>query len=601
MENEKDARPPQRIPRHLWAMLRERVSEWFIGGVLLALTGFAPQEFIARLVRYIAAPERVGHLSRLALDARPVIVFVGIAIIVADALYRNRHRPVTAVPGRPPLTEDGAERLQPNGRALVESEPSEPEALALPNHPWRSEGRVILVVLPFESLGGGDKYDYFSEGLTEDMITQLARLSPERLGVIARTSAMRYKSTTKTIHQIGQDLGVSHVLEGSVRRAGDRVRVAAQLIRVSDETHLWAETYEGNRHDILALQIEVAKAIAREIEIKLTPHEQGRLDRTHAMDAQAHEAYLKGRHFWSMRTEDGMRKSIEYFQLAIEHQPNFAAAYDGVADAYTMLACRGVSPARETFHKAKMAARKALQIEPDLGEAYASLAHVRLHDWDWVDLEQDFLRAIELNPGHAIAYYWYAEYLMMAGRAEDAIARVRQSRQMDPLNSVLNSSVAIILYLARRYDQAREELHKALEIDPNHFLLHFRLGLVYQQQKLFDDAIEEMQKAVTLSGRSTEALTGLAQTYAAADMKAAMQQIVDALQTESEQHYVHPYNMAKVFGSLGDKEQTFGWLEKAYDEHSPDFIELRTEPTFDSVRFDPRFSELLSRVGFNQI
>ncbi|MGC5809760.1 hypothetical protein LDP04_24775, partial [Ralstonia pseudosolanacearum] len=244
----------------------------------MALTGFAPQEFIARLIRYIAAPERVGHLSRLALDARPVIVFVGIAIIVADALYRNRHRSVTAASGRPPLTEDGAGHLQPNGRALVESEPSKPEALPLPNNPWLSEGRVILVVLPFESLGGGDKYDYFSEGLTEDMITQLARLSPERLGVIARTSAMRYKSTTKTIHQIGQDLGVSHVLEGSVRRAGDRVRVAAQLIRVSDETHLWAETYEGNRHDILALQIEVAKAIAREIEIKLTPHEQGRLD-----------------------------------------------------------------------------------------------------------------------------------------------------------------------------------------------------------------------------------------------------------------------------------------------------------------------------------
>jgi len=600
MEDEKEGRTPRRLPKHLWAMLRERVSEWFIGGVLLALTGFAPQEFIARVVRYVATPERVGHLSRLALDARPVIVFVGIAIIVADALYRNRHRPVTAAPGGPPLTEDGAGRLQPNGRALVGSEPSAPEALPLPNHPSLSEGRVLLVVLPFESLGGADKYDYFSEGLTEDMITQLARLSPERLGVIARTSAMRYKSTTKTIHQIGQDLGVSHVLEGSVRRAGDRVRVAAQLIRVSDETHLWAEAYEGNRHDILALQIEVAKAIAREIEIKLTPHEQGRLDRTPAIDAQAHEAYLKGRHFWSTRTEEGMRKSIEYFQLAIEHQPNFAAAYDGVADAYTMLACRGVSPARETFHKAKMAARKALQIEPDLGEAYASLAHVRLHDWDWVDLEQDFLRAIELNPGHAIAYYWYAEYLMMAGRAEDAIARVRQSQQMDPLNSVLNASVAIILYLARRYDQAREELRKALEIDPNHFLLHFRLGLVYQQQQLFDDAIEEMQKAVTLSGRSTEALTGLAQTYAAAGMGAAMQQIVDVLETESERHYVHPYNMAKVFGSLGDKEQTFGWLEKAYDEHSPDFIELRTEPTFDSARSDPRFSELLTRVGFNQ-
>jgi TolB-like protein/Tfp pilus assembly protein PilF len=464
--------------------------------------------------------------------------------------------------------------------------------------PGPVEERVMLAVLPFENLGRGDKHDYFIDGLTEEMITQLARLSPERLGVIARTSAMRYKSTTKPVQQIGHELGVSHLLEGSVRRAGDRARITAQLIRVSDETHMWAESYERNLRDILVLQVDVARAIAREIEIKLTPHEQRRLDRAREVNAEAHEAYLKGRHFWYRRTEEAMYKSIECFQLAIEHQPDYAAAYDGVADAYTMLACRGVEPARETFDKAKRAARQALQIDPELGEASASLAHVRLHDWDWIGLEQDFQRAFELSPGHAIAYYWYAEYLMAIGRRDESILRVKQSRQMDPLNSVLNASVAMILYLARRYDHARDELHKALEIDASHYLLHFRLGLVYQQQKRFHEAIEEMQKAVSLSGAGTEALTGLAQAYAAAAMNAPMQEIVDRLLKESKAHYVSPYNMGRVYGSMKDKEHTFAWLEKAYEEHHPDMIELTTEPCFDSVRSDPRFKQLLSRVGF---
>ena len=460
-----------------------------------------------------------------------------------------------------------------------------------------ADQRIMLAVLPFENLGPGDKYDYFVEGLTEEMITQLARLTPERLAVIARTSAMRYKSTTKPVRQIGEELGVSHMLEGSVRRSGDRVRITAQLIRASDETHMWAESYERNLRDILALQVDVARAIAREIELKLTPHEQRRLDRTREVNAPALEAYLKGRHFWYRRTEEAMHRSIECFELAIEHQPDYAAAYDGVADAYTMLACRGVEPARETFDKAKRAARQALQIDPELGEAFASLAHVRLHDWDWIGLEQDFQRAIELSPAHAIAYYWYAEYLMATGRREESILRVKQSRQMDPLNSVLNSSVAMILYLARQYDHARDELRAALEIDPSHYLLHFRLGLVYQQQGLFREAIGEMQQAVSLSGASTEALTGLAQTYAAAEMSGAMQEVVDGLLKERKARYVSPYNMGRIYSSMKDKEQTFAWLEKAYDEHHPDMIELTTEPCFDSVRSDPRFKKLLSRVG----
>lgn len=458
-------------------------------------------------------------------------------------------------------------------------------------------GKIMLAVLPFENLSGGEKYDYFSDGLTEEMITHLARLDPGRLGIIARTSAMQYKSTAKTIQQIGRELGVSHLLEGSVRRAGERVRITGQLIQVSDETHLWAESYERMLGDVLGLQREISQAIASQIAVTLTPQEKKRMTMTRAVSAAAHEAYLKGRYFWYKRTEEGMRKSITLFEQAISHEPGYAAAFDGIADAYTMLACRGVMPAREAFRKAKTAARKALQLEPDLAEAYASLAHVRLHDWDWVGLNQDFERALELNPGHAIAHYWYAEYLMAVGRREESIARVQQAQRLDPVNSVLNSSVAMILYLARRFDQARESLRQALEIDPSHFLLHFRLGLVYQQQGMLAQAVESMEAAVELSGSSTEALTGLAQALAAASNRTRAQEVLDQLTSGGEWRYVSPYHMARAYASMNDPKQTFAWLEQAYNEHNPDLIELRSEPSFDSVRSDRHFSNLLERIA----
>jgi len=458
--------------------------------------------------------------------------------------------------------------------------------------------RSMLVVLPFKSLGGDENHDYFSEGLTEEMIAQVARLSPERLGVIARTSAMRYAATTKSVRQIGRELAVSHVLEGSVRRAGDRVRITAQLIRVKDETQLWAESYERNLHDLLALQVDLARGIAREIEIQLAPHVQRRLDHTPTISPRAHEAYLKGRHLWYQRTEEAMRKSIEYLESAIAEQPDYAAAYTGIADAYTMLACRGVAPPSQTFDKAKRAARQALQIDPDLGEAYAALAHVRLHDWDWIGLDQEFERALELSPGYAIAYYWYAEYLMATGREKEAIARVKQAQRMDPVNSVLNGSVGVVHYMARQYAQAEDELRKAREIDPGHFLLAFRLGLVYQQQGRFGEAITQMEKAVDLSGKSTEALAGLAQACAAAGATSRMQEIVDALIAQSKARYVSPYNLARVYSSLKDSAQTREWLERAHAEHHPDLIELRAEPCFDAVRSEAWFKQLLARVGF---
>jgi TolB-like protein/Flp pilus assembly protein TadD len=460
--------------------------------------------------------------------------------------------------------------------------------------------RVMLVVLPFENLSQGEeKYDYFSDGLTEEMITQLARLSPSQLDVIARTSSMHYKSTTKTVSQIGQELGVSHVLEGSVRRVGSRARISAQLIRVSDECHVWAQSYERSLNDVLALQAEVARAIAREVQIKLTAYEQTRLDLddTRSVDSQAHELYLRGRHAWYKRTEDGMRDSIEFFEKAISHDASYAPAYHGVSDAHTMLACRGIVPAADAFHKAKTAARQSLQIDPELGEGYASLAHVRLHDWDWIGLEENFTRSLEFNPAHAITHYWYAEYLMAMGRCEEAVSRAQHGQKWDPLNPTLYASVGMILYLAHRYDDALTVLRQGVEIDPTHYVLHLRMGLVYQQKRVPTRAIASMRQAVTLSEGGTEALAGLAQSFASAGDDAAARGIVGELRY-SDKRYVSPYNIARIYGSLEEPEQALEWLEKAYEEHNPDLIELTREPTLQSLHGNSKFRELTRRIGW---
>ncbi len=454
-----------------------------------------------------------------------------------------------------------------------------------------------LVVLPFENLSGDPDQEYFSDGLTDEMIAQLSRLNPRELAVIARTSAMKYKLTRKSVAEIGRELGAGYVVEGSVRWAGERVRVTAQLIEAAGQTPVWSDSYERRFEDILVLQNDIAQSIAGEIKITLTPGAARRMAQTPAVSPQAHEAYLRGRYFWNKRTEDALQKGLEYFQQAIDYEPRYAAAYDGVSDSYVMLACRGVLPARETFQLARTAVLTALEIDSTLGEAYATLAHVRLHDWDWTNLDEAFRHALERNPGHAFAYYWYGEYLMTMRRTDDAVAMVKTAHELDPLSSVLSSSLGMILYLGRRYDEAIGYLGTALDLDANHFLLHFRLGLVYLQKQLWTAAIEEMRRAVSLSGRSTETLTGLAQAYAAAGLPSEMQEIVGEIEREPLR-YVSPYNMSRIYAAAGDAGRAFQWLERAYQERNPDLIELVNEPAFDAVRNDPRFDDLLHRVGW---
>jgi TolB-like protein/Tfp pilus assembly protein PilF len=459
-----------------------------------------------------------------------------------------------------------------------------------------AEQKLMLAVLPFENMSGDLTQEYFSDGLTEEMITQLSRLNPERLAVIARTSAMRYKGANKSVREIGRELGVSHLLEGSVRREAGRVRIAAQLIQVADETHVWADTYDERLGDILKLQSEVSQAVAREIRVKLTPREERRLASATEVSPVAYEAYLKGRHLWNKRTEDGMRKSIAHYEEAIRHNPEYAIAYCGVADSYVMLACRGMAPAKETFRKAKAAASKAIELDPELGDVHGSLAHVRLHDWDWKELERDFQRAIELNPAQAIVYYWYGEFLMSMGRPEEAIAVTQKACQTDPLSAVIGASLGMILYLARRYDQAVEVLLRAQEINPDHFLPYMRLGLVRIQQGKFEEAIQKLRRAVHLAEQSTETLAALATAQAAGGNIEEARTILDELEKPAGKRYVLPYNIAKIYSASGDPDKAFEWLETAYKEGNPDLIELNSEPLFDSLRSDPRFSDLMQRV-----
>jgi len=460
------------------------------------------------------------------------------------------------------------------------------------------ENKVLLAVLPFDNLSS-DPEEYFSDGLTEEMITNMSRLNPERLGVIARTSAMMFKATKKRISHVGAELGVHYVLTGSVRRAGSQLRISAQLIRVDDETHVWAKSYACSLGDILKLQSEVARSIAAEIQVKLTPRGERTLRQTAAVSPQAYESYLRGRHSWNKRTEEGMRNSIAHYEKAIHLCPEYAVAHAGVADTYVMLACRGMVPAKDTFRKAKTAARKAIDLDDGLGVAHASLAHVRLHDWDWIGLERDFRQAIDLDPSQAIAYYWFGEYLMSMGRPEEAIAVTREAHRIDPLSPVIGSSFAMILYLARDYDQALEIVEHTREMHPEHFLPYLRMGLILMQQGAHQRAVSELKKAVALSNKSTETVAALGAAFASAGKIKQAKELLSQLERLQERHYVLPYNIAKIHASAGNKTKAFEWLERAYDEANPDLIELNSEPIFDSIRADSKFSVLMGRVGWN--
>lgn len=458
--------------------------------------------------------------------------------------------------------------------------------------------RLMMVVLPFENLSGSRKHDYFSDGMTEEMITRLARLNPGRLGVIARTSAMQYKSTDKSIRQIGQELSVSHVLEGSVRRAGNRVRIATQLIQVSDESHLWAESYERNLGDMLNLQFEVAEAVAKEIQIKLAPQEQARMATAGTVHPQAYEAYLKGRYLLNRRTLEAIEKSIQYFRKSIEYDPQYAVAFAGLADSYLTHHDLGHLPPMVATTKAKAAARKALEMDATLAEAHTSLGHAYFHEFNWLAADGGFRRAIALDPNYANSHYYYANYLICVGHKNEAIAEARCAQTLDPVSLPAGTNLASILSFAGHYTEAVEESLRVLEIDSSFARAYEDLGRAYEQLRMYPQAIAAFEKAVECSRGSSRDLASLAYAFGIAGKQKEALKLLQGIKGLSRRSYVSPYSFALVFTGLGNKSQALAWLEKAYKARDGAIPFIKENPRLAPLHSDSRFRDLVRRMHF---
>jgi serine/threonine protein kinase/tetratricopeptide (TPR) repeat protein len=455
-----------------------------------------------------------------------------------------------------------------------------------------------IAVLPFRSLSDSRDDEYFSDGTTEDIITQLSKVG--ELRVISRTSVMRYKHSEKSIPEIGRELGVVTILEGSVRRAGERVRIVAQLLDVQTDEHMWAETYDRDMKDVFAIQSDVAEKIAAALKAELSPVEKERIERKPTESTEAYNYYLKGRFYWNKRRGDDLRTAIEYFNQAIEIDPRYAPAYVGLASGYLALPDYAGLPAKEVMPKAEAAARKALELDPTLGEAHAVLGAVRQHEWDWAGAEIEYRRAIELNPSFPSVHHWYSQMLLFSGRSDEAEAEIRLAQELDPLSLIIGSLASGKPYYARQYDKAIEQFKKTLELDPNFAQAHLALGWAYLQQSQFEKGIAEFEKVRAIAGSSPYGLGGLGNAYARAGRKSGAAQVLDELLRFSGEGYSVSYDIALVYWGLGDKNQALEWLESAYGERSTFLEEITIDPVWDGLRSDPRFVALMKKVGLEQ-
>jgi len=458
---------------------------------------------------------------------------------------------------------------------------------------------MSLVVLPLENLTGDKEQDYFADGMTDDLTANLAKI--RSLRVISRSTAMAYKGTHKPLSEIARELRVDAVVEGTVLRAGNRVRITAELVQVSTDHHLWADTYESQIGDVLALQNRVSSAIVDEIRINLTPEDKQRLAKNPSVSPDAYEDYLKGRYYWNRRSGEGFAKAIGYFEEATRKDPQYALAYAGLADCYGIIGATiyGTVPSAEAAPKAKAAAIRALEIDPSLAEAETSLATAKFnYDWDWPGASEGFKRAIQLDPKYATAYQRYSLYSIAMGRFDDSFEQIKRARDLDPLSISINSSFGWRLYLARQYDRSIAQLRDTLEMDPSYEWAHLILGQAYEQKGEYILAISELRKAVELSHNSPLMVSALAHAYAISGNRAEAQKLLGQLVTESRKQYVSPYYIAVVYLGLGKNDLATTWLEKAFADRSNGLVFAKVEPELDPLRSDPRFIALEQKLNF---
>ena len=453
-----------------------------------------------------------------------------------------------------------------------------------------------LAVLPLDNLSRDPAEDYFADGMTDELITELGQIAALR--VISRSSIMQYRGTHKSLPQIARELNVDAVVEGTILRSGDRVRITAQLIRAPIDKHLWARSYEGDLREVLALQENVAKDIAQQIRAQLTPQEHAKLNNARVVNPAAYEAYLRGNYLADKRTAEGLTKAIEYFEEAIRDDPNWAPAFTGLTDVYVVLSEYKSVPARESHAKARVAARRAVELDDSLAEAHTELANLAgTEDYDWRGAEREFRRALELNPGNATAHYFHAMNLMSMGHWEEASAEMERARELDPLSIIINANVGLVYYYARQPDRAIEAERKALELDPNTAFIYEYLGLAYLQKGMYHEAIGHLQKAVGLSNGFPWYQAELAYSYAAAGNHAQAGRILTNLKSRSRRQYVSSYSLAVAYIGLGERDAALARLQKAYEDREDQVALLKIEPLFDSIHSDPRFQDLLRRIG----
>jgi TolB-like protein/DNA-binding winged helix-turn-helix (wHTH) protein/Flp pilus assembly protein TadD len=563
--------------------------------------------------RYVETVPRVGYrfIASVSADTPPVAVDATAAVITipGETPQKAEPAPVQAPPSPKPDKRWVRMRWYLAAITLVVVSAVVPY-MGFRSSRWASpEQKIMLAVLPFENLTGDPANEYFSDGLTEEMITQLAGLQPNRLGVIARTSVMSYKHSDRNIARVGRQLGVQYILEGSLREStvpggakaplskSGSVRITAQLVQVKDQTQIWAQDYDRDLGDVLTLESEVSGNVAREIQLQLTSQQQDRLTHPRPVDAEAHELYLRGRFYWNQRDAASFAKAIECFRLAIVKDPNYAAAYSGLADTYALSGGANLIPESEAIPRAKAAAEKALAIDADLAEAHASLGLIApFLDWNWNEAQRHYERAIELNPNYATGHHWYAEgYLMPMGRVDDAIAEIRKARQLDPLSAVITVDLGKELFFARRYDEALNELRRGLELDPNFISARNWISDTLLEKGMYLEATAELEKTKTFREESVYVRQTAYLHARMGHQTEARAELAKALRL-SQGKPISSGAVALTYAALDDKDSAFLWLEKAYEGKSSFLTTLKFWTVFDPLRQDPRFVELERRV-----
>jgi serine/threonine-protein kinase len=453
-----------------------------------------------------------------------------------------------------------------------------------------------IAVLPFVDVSEKKDQSYFCDGLADELITRLTNI--ESLRVPARTSSFSFKDKELGIQQIGKELNVEMVLEGSLRKAGKKLRITAQLVSVADGFPVWSEKYERDEADIFLLQDEISLAIVDKLKVKLLGEEKEKIVKHHTENFEAYNLYLQGRFFWNKRSEEGLKKSVDYFEQAIKKDPAYALAYAGLADSYITIGGWDVAAPRDVFPKARAAVSKALEIDDELAEAHNALATIKgNYDWDWSGAEKEYKRAIELNPNYPTVHHWYAEFLSAMNRPDEAIAEAKRAQELDPLSPIIYYDGGVVFYLSRQYDKAIEQIKKALNLDPTFPGAHILMGLCYLQKGMYEDAFVEFQEDLALFGINPELIAEAQNIYTTSGIKGIFKMWLDYLKIVSMQEYVDPFGFAEIHAFLDEKDQAFEWLEKAYEGRSPALAWIRVEPLLDNIRSDPRYKAFLKKMN----